>query len=73
MTAASSIQLWSTNSEPYTTSLGPNFVCMNEYASSRQATAVAHWMSANHLYRMEVWPPQSLDLSPIEHVWDTQR
>lgn len=51
-------------------SLGPEYVFMDDNASCHRAVTVVQWMHAKKLKCMEVWPTQSPDLNPIEDVSD---
>ena len=47
--------------------MGPNLVFMDDNALYYQASCR---MSTKRFNKLGVWPPQSLDLNPIEQVWD---
>ena len=61
------IDLLSVNLLPYMQSMGPEFIFMDDNAPYHWARAVLQWMSNNSLRHMEVCPPQSPDLNPVEH------
>ena len=44
---------------PFMTSLGPEFVFMDDNAPCHRARAVVQWMTQKKLKRLESWPPQS--------------
>ena len=42
---------------------------MQDNASIHTAKKVKEWFEAYRIALLEDWPPYSLDLNPIEHVW----
>jgi len=42
---------------------------MQDNASIHTAHAVKAWFNNNSLYCLISWPPYSLDLNPMEHLW----
>ena len=54
---------------PYMQSMESRCVFMDDNAPCHRSQAVIRWLKSKGLKQMEVWPPQSPDLSPID-VWD---
>ena len=61
-------ELLSANLLPFAQSMGPQYIFMDNNAPCHRAQKVHDWMSLQNLHYMEVWPPQSSDLNPIEHA-----
>ena len=54
---------------PYEQALGPELIFMDDNAPCHRAHKVRTWMTSQRITFIEVWPPHSLDLNLIEHVW----
>ena len=68
------IDLLSANLLPYMQSMGPRYTFMDDNAPCHRARVVSQWMFTNDLKCMEVWPPQSPDLTLLnmfEILWKT--
>ncbi|GFW44707.1 transposable element Tcb2 transposase [Trichonephila clavipes] len=49
--------------------IGPDFIFMNDNARPHWILAVEKLLESEDITRMD-WPAYSLDITPIEHVWD---
>lgn len=49
--------------------IGPDFIFMHDNAGPHRTLAVEELLESEDITRMD-WPVYSLDLNPIEHVWD---
>ncbi|GFU90176.1 transposable element Tcb1 transposase [Trichonephila clavipes] len=53
----------------YAAEIGPTFVLMDDKARLHRADIVDDYLESEGIARM-VWPAYSLDLNPIENLWD---
>ncbi|GFW60078.1 transposable element Tcb1 transposase [Trichonephila clavipes] len=54
---------------PYAAAIGDDFILMDDNCRSHRANLVEDFLFMEGIVRME-WPACSLDVNPIEHVWD---
>ncbi|GFU13891.1 transposable element Tcb2 transposase [Trichonephila clavipes] len=55
---------------PYAAAIGDDFILMDDNCRPHRANLVEDFLFEEGIVRME-WPACSLDMNPIEHVWDT--
>ena len=53
----------------YTAAVGLTFVLMEDNAHTHRAAIVDDYLESEGIVRM-MWPAYSLDLNPIENLWD---
>ncbi|GBM13061.1 hypothetical protein AVEN_101910-1 [Araneus ventricosus] len=54
---------------PYAGAIGDDFLQKDDKARPHRARIVGDYLQQETIQRME-WPARSLDMNPIEHVWD---
>jgi hypothetical protein len=54
---------------PIYATLDPGYVFMQDNASIHTARKVKDWFLDHSVVNITDWPPYSLDLNPIEHIW----
>ena len=54
---------------PYLRQMGQNAIFQDDNARTHRARIVDNFLQLNGVQQLE-WPPMSLDLSCIEHLWD---
>ncbi|GFX40996.1 transposable element Tcb2 transposase [Trichonephila clavipes] len=57
---------------PYAAAIGDDFILMDDNCRPHRANLVEDILFEEEIVRME-WPVCSLDMNPIEHVWDALR
>ncbi|GBM65998.1 hypothetical protein AVEN_152202-1 [Araneus ventricosus] len=53
----------------YAGAIGDDFLLQDDNARSHRARIMDDYLQQETIQRIE-WPARSLDLNPIEHVWD---
>ncbi|GFX93892.1 transposable element Tcb2 transposase [Trichonephila clavipes] len=55
---------------PYDAAIGDDFILMDDNYRTHRANLVEDFLFEEGIVRME-WPACSLDMNPIEHIWDS--